>query len=375
MPYSRPTLSTLRSQVASDITSGLNTTDGLLRWSNLGILGTAVAGLAHLHYGYLDWIAKQATPYTATGEVLQAWAALKKVYPEAATYANLTVTFMGTAGTDLPAATAVSRADGVTYTTAADATVGSAGTVAVTVVADTAGTDGNAAVGTAMYLTSSVSGVQSTGAVTAIVSKGTATESDDSLRTRMLAKYQAAARGGAQSDYEVWALDATGVTRAWVNPRGAGPGTVVVYFMMDTVNSDENGFPQGTDGISSSDDRATAGNSATGDQLSVANAMYSSQPVTAMTWLCAPTASPVDFTISGISSVTSTIKTAITQAIEQVMLDAGAPLADGSYTDLSDIESAIAAISGTSGFVIEAPTANIANALGYLPTLGTITYE
>lgn len=373
MPFPRPTLTELRSQVAADINAGLKTVDGLLRFSNLGVLGTATAGLAHLHYAYLDWIAKQAVPYTATGEYLEAWAALKKIYRKAATYAQLSVTWAGTVEAPLAAGTEVTRSDGVYYVTMADAVVGAAGTVTTTIQATTAGTDSNAEVGTLMVLGSAATGIQSSGAVVAVVATGTDQETDDDLRTRMLAKYQSTARGGSASDYEEWALDIAGVTRVWVNPHGFGAGTVVVYVMLDTANAETGGFPNGTDGITSSDNRATATNTATGDQLTVATAIFADQPVSAMVYVCSPMKAPQDFVISGIT-VTDTLKASIADAIAQVMLDQGKPLTDG-QVDLSAIEAAIAAISGTAGFVIESPTANIANQIGYLPTLGTVSYE
>ena len=47
MPYPRPTLTALRQQVKTDIVSGLPPgATALLRYSNLGILGDALAGLA-----------------------------------------------------------------------------------------------------------------------------------------------------------------------------------------------------------------------------------------------------------------------------------------------------------------------------------------
>lgn len=373
MPYQRPALSDLRAQVRSDITAGIKTVDGLLRFSNLAIIGDSVAGLSHLHYGYLAWIAKQATPYTATDEFLEAWAALKEVYREAATFAQLQVQFLGTTGKPLPAGSEVSRSDGVLYTTTAEAKATSAGVVSVTVLASASGTDSNADVGTQMTLTSAVSGIQSTGATTATLALGTAIETDDSLRTRMLEAYQAQARGGAEDDYKVWALNATGVTRAWVNRLGAGPGTVVVYVMFDTVNAANNGFPTGTNGLSAQDSRGTVASIATGDLLTVADTVFTSQPVTPLVYLCSPIPDPVDFTITGLASSTTATRTAIAQAIAQVMQDEGSPLTD-TVVDLSSIESAIGAIAGTSGFVITAPTGNLVSALGYLTTLGEVTY-
>ncbi|MBI6944195.1 baseplate J/gp47 family protein [Pseudomonas putida] len=372
MPFPRPTLTELRAQVAADINAGLKTVDGLLRFSNLGVLGTAAAGLAHLHYAYLDWIAKQAVPYTATDEYLEAWAALKAVYRKPATYGQLSVTWAGTVGRVLPAGTEVARSDGVYYMTMADATVNAAGLVTATVQAKDAGTAGNAEVGSLMTLGSAVDGVQSAGAVVAIVTTGADQELDDDLRTRMLAKYQSTARGGADSDYIEWALEVAGVTRAWVNPRGFGAGTVVVYVMLDSANAAANGFPSGSDGIATLDNRANHANSATGDQLTVANAIYATQPVTPMVYVCSPIASPVNFTISGLTAST-VLKAAIAQAIAQVFLDEGEPLA-GSQVNLSSIEAAIAAITGSSGFVISTPDGNLANQVGYLPTLGAVSY-
>ena len=91
MPFIRPTLTDLRNQVTQDIASGFPGADPLLRFSNLNITGVAQANMANLHYGYLDWIAKQAVPFTATDEYLEGWAALKDIYRQAATSASGTV--------------------------------------------------------------------------------------------------------------------------------------------------------------------------------------------------------------------------------------------------------------------------------------------
>ena len=66
-------LTDLRSMVSADIVSGLPNGQALLRYSNVRVLGDAQAGLAHLHYGFLDGIARDAVPWTARGEYLAAW--------------------------------------------------------------------------------------------------------------------------------------------------------------------------------------------------------------------------------------------------------------------------------------------------------------
>lgn len=376
MPFVRPTLSDLRSQVASDITGGLKTVDGLLRFSNLKILGDALAGLGHLNYGYLDWIARQACPYTATGEFLEGWAALKKVYRKAATAGSGQVTFAGTAGKVIDAGTEVVRSDGATFSVAASATVTAAGTAVVTVTADTAGDEGNTPVGSLMTLGSSIAGIGSSGAVTAVITGGADQEQDDSLFERTLEAYQNTPNGGSKTDYVEWAKEVSGVTRAWCNPNGFGAGTVVVYAMLDDANAVYNGFPQGTNGISANDNRVTAGSLAAGDQLTIANVVFALQPVTALVYVCSPIAKTINFTISGLTNASTTTRAAIKAAIAEVFLEYGSPApADTAQVPLSAIESAIAAIAGTEGFVITSPAANLANTLGYLPILGTITYS
>lgn len=64
----------------------------------MGVLADVDAGMAHLHYGYLDYIALQATPATATDEYLAAWAALKGIYRKPATAAQGKIQLTGRAG-------------------------------------------------------------------------------------------------------------------------------------------------------------------------------------------------------------------------------------------------------------------------------------
>jgi uncharacterized phage protein gp47/JayE len=111
---------------------------------------------------------------------------------------------------------------------------------------------------------------------------------------------------------------------------------------------------------------------ATGDQLTVANAIISLQPVTALVYACAPINNAVNFTLTGTASWSTTTKNAVSAAISGVFLSNGSP---GGTINMSDIESAIGAVSGTAGFVITSPVGNIANATGNLPVLGTVTFN
>ena len=91
MPYPRQTLTALRASAMQDITaSDLPNADGFLRRAVLRVIAWVLAGFAYLHDGYLDWISLQSTPFTATGEYMEGWAALAPtpVLREAPTFAS-----------------------------------------------------------------------------------------------------------------------------------------------------------------------------------------------------------------------------------------------------------------------------------------------
>ncbi len=377
MPYPRKTLTELKAQVASDIQSALPGSDPLLRFSNLRITGVAQANLANDQLGYLDWISKQAVPFTATDEFLYGWGALKNVRPAAAVVAdNGQVTFSGTGGT-IPDRAPLVRGDGTTFTVQGAVTI-SGGSAVVNASADVAGAAGNTAVSSVMTLGTAIAGINSKGAVTTAFTNGADAETQDEFRTRMLGVYADPPQGGAVADYLGWALAAPGVTRAWCQPLGMGVGTVVVYVMMDQTEAAYNGFPQGTNGVAAADPR---GVTAIGDQLAVADYIFPLRPVQALVYVVAPVANPVDFTISGLSGASSTVKTAIAAAFGGVCTQnpilAGVSKVNGvvTYTvDLADFVAALGSVPGASAGLITSPVANITSSLGQLPAVGTITY-
>ncbi|MDA8230140.1 MAG: baseplate J/gp47 family protein [Magnetospirillum sp.] len=371
MPYLRPSLSQLRVQVAQDI---LAASDGLLlRFGNMKVTGDAQAGLANLHYGYIDYIAKQAVPFTAEGEFLEGWAALKGVVRKAPTSASGAVTFSNaTPGAQIPAGAGLVRPDAVTARVTVGGTVSSGGAVTVTAAIDAdptgqAGAFGDTAAGTPMTLAQAIVGIPATGSVSTAFTGGADLEPDDSLRSRMLQAYAAPGEIGTGAQYEEYALGVPGVTRAWAVPKGFGVGTVVVYVMLDTAEAANNGFPVGTNGVASAE--SSRGTVATGDQLMVANAIYGQQAVTALVYVVAPTAYPVDFTIQGWSAFTAAQQSAVEAAIAALFVTNGSP---GGAIDLRDIEAAINAVAGLPPWVIQAPAGNVVCPTGSLPTAGSV---
>ena len=375
MPFQRPTLTQLRQQAAADFTSNLAGADGLLRFSNLLVTSTVLAGMANQHFGYLDWIAMQAVPFTSTDEYLLAWAGLKNVNLLDPTFASGSFTATGTNGVTIPAGTTVVRGDSFAYTTNIDATV-SGGSVTVVCTAVTSGEAGNCASGTILSISPGVTGINSTGSAANAFTGGADLETMDSLRSRMLEAFQNPPQGGAVQDYVNWSLQLNGVTRVWPLRNGQGLGTVVVYFMMDVVESAYNGFPQGSNGVATNETRDIA---ATGDQLALANYLYPLQPVTALVYAVAPAPAAQNFTIAGLTPNTTAMKSAVSAAIEDCFFRKGAPCsADGSTGGgrvyMADIQASITAIPDIVDFIITSPTTDIVTTTGQLPTLGTITW-
>lgn len=395
MPYSRPTLTDLRNQIWTDITTSLSFVVSLLQKAVLKIVGSALAALVFGLYGYLDWIAKQAVPWTAEDEYLAAWGALKNTYQKAATQTILKGQFTGTNGTPIAAGTLITRADNFTYATTSDPIVWSGSTVTVTMKAVTAGAAGNCDVNTAVTLASAIPGIQSSGTVSTVVTSGADVEKQEDFSGRVMQAFQQPVQGGDRDDYVTWAEQVSGVTRAWCAPNGFGPGTVVVYFMMDNAEASHSGFPQGTNGVSQYDagpGGAPRDTPATGDQLTVADAIVTSQPVTALVYSCSPIENQVGFTIAGVSD--ATVRTNISTALADLFIREGTPGgtrdADGTAggtVDLSDVNSEIGSVSGSGGYIINSITStvggvttpypansNITNGTGQLPVLGTVTW-
>ncbi|MCJ5817153.1 baseplate J/gp47 family protein [Klebsiella pneumoniae] len=381
MPFKRKTLSELRTENQQFMQAELEKVGALLRFGNLKVLADMDAGMAHLHYAYLDYIARQCTPFTSTDEWLAGWMALKQAYRKAATAARSPeAQIKGTSGRTLDAGAVINRADGYQYTTDAGVTIGSSGTATVAVTAvlpDIAedvtggGSLGNADAGTILTLDANVSGIESTVTLIQPATGGADIEDEEDFRQRGLLLFQNPPQGGSDTDYRKWALAVSGVTRAWVRRRGMGPGTVVIYIMCDGNDKTNHGFPVGTDGVSQLEEWGAV--KATGDQGRVADYMYPLAPVTSLNYICSPTELVIDFEISGISDASSTTTAAIADAIDSVLFESADPLGTGKIY-LSDLNRAIGDVSGTAGFILVSPSANIEPGIGEMAVRGEVNY-
>jgi uncharacterized phage protein gp47/JayE len=368
MPFARPTLTALRDQSIEDITtSGVPGLTGLLRNAVLRVLAWCMAGLAYSVYGYADWIARMGVPFTAESEYLYAWAALIGIYPKEATAATGAATFTGNPDTVLPSGNNLTRQDGTPYVTTADGIVDTSGNVTVPIEALVLGALTNCDAGTPISLATPIPGINSGGITSGPTVGGADQEGDEALRSRMLAKYRAPPQGGAATDYVIWALEVPGVTRAWVVGGGYGPGSVVVYPMLDDAQAAHGGFPQGTDGSAVEEVRAPT---ASGDQLFVAEHLFPVQPVTTLVYVAAPIPFPIDVTLEGLDPDTEDMRAQIVAALNDAFLVIGEV---NGVVWPSQLYEAILAVPGIVHFTMLLPNDAIQATPSGLPVLGTLT--
>jgi uncharacterized phage protein gp47/JayE len=248
IPWSTPTLKTVRSLVRDAIRGNLPGADASIPNSVLRVMSDAMGALCHLTLQYVDWLARQLMPDTAETEWLDRHGDIWLTNADGSTGRKLptlaqgTVTFTGTTGAVVPIGTQLTYGTNVSYETIElEVTIG-AGPSEGTVRALDPGTIGNRIDGDTLGV--SVPPVNVDAAATVIrVDGGTDEETDDELRLRVLERIRAPPMGGDAEDYINWALRVPGVTRAWSYPLEQGIGTVTVRFMMDDLRAENDGFP------------------------------------------------------------------------------------------------------------------------------------
>lgn len=365
MPFARPTLTALRNQAVEDImTSGVPGLDGLLRNAVLRVLAWVMSGLAYSVYGYLDWISREAVPFTATDEFLYAWAALVGIYQKDSSPSTGSAQFTGTAGLVLPSGTALTRQDAVPYTTTADGTVDDTGVLVVPIICAVNGAATNCDAGIPIGIDTPIAGINGGGITATPLTGGADQETQDELRTRMLFRYAQPPQGGAATDYIGWALEVPGCTRAWIQSSG---GQVQVYPMFDVANASDGGFPQGTDGCALEE---TRGPTASGDQLNVAEHIWPVQPVTALVFVAAPVPMPIDITIANLNPSTVEMEASILASLQDAFLVIGEV---GGTVYPSQLYAAISATPGVVVFDMTIPAAPVTAPAGALPTMGNLS--
>lgn len=350
MAFVRPTLAKLISRAKSDIETRLPGADAQLRRTVENVLARVVAGAAHGLHGHLVWAARQLMPDTAVDELMVRWASIWGLERVPATKATGTVSITGVTSTICPADTLWQTGDGIIYVQDADVTI-SAGVGTIAVTAQEAGADGNQDAGVALTLVNAVAGIDSDGTVDAGgLDDGFDQESLEDLLDRLLLRLQTPPSGGGPGDYERWALEVPGCTRAWQRANANGAGTVALYFVQD--NDPSTIIPDA------------------GEVAAMQTYIDDRAPVTADPTVYAPVAKLLDMTIT-ITPDTVAVREAAVAELEDLLLREGEP---GGTIYLSQLNEAISIAPGEIDHTIISPVADVTHAGNEIPILGTITW-
>lgn len=344
MPFETPSLPVLVDRTQSDLASDT------LRRSDAQVLARTLAGTAYGLYGYLDWIAEQILPDRADEETLERIAQLRLTQPRnPAQSASGTASFPAVAGAVVDAETVLQAADGRTYRVTTNVTT-VAGLNTAAVEAVDAGTLGNADAGLVLTLVQPVAGVTNSFTVLAPgLTGGIAQESIESLRARVIRSYRVIPHGGSAADYETWALEVPGVTRAWCRGNYVGPGTVGLFVMRD---GDTEPVPSPA-------------------RLAEVKAYIDPlRPVTAELYVLAPVEVPVAYSIHPVPDTTAVRAAIQAQLIDLHDREAGL----GETLLLTHIAQAISGASGETDHDLVSPVADVPAGINQLLTFGGITW-
>ncbi|MDR1519737.1 MAG: baseplate J/gp47 family protein [Planctomycetota bacterium] len=354
MPFDRPTLQQIDDRIRNDIAGRMrinNTarTASLFRRSVVAVLSRVYAGSCHLLYGFLAWLARQRFAHSMEGEFLDAEGLTYALPRKPADFAVGQAVFSGADGATIPAGTLCQNDDRRQYRVAA-AIPAAGGTGAATFQAVEAGAGGNLQPGSALRLVTPIAGVQ--GGLTVGVDGfrgGVDMEGDDSYRERILDRKREPPHGGSKHDYEQWALQVPGVTRAWCLPLRMGEGTVGLMFARD-----------GDASILPAEEQCRE----------VFDHIEPLRPVTAKVYVFPPVEKPVDITVK-LSPDAASNREAVVAELRDFVIREGAP---GVTLRVSRISEAISSAVGEHHHYLEMPANDIPVAENELPVLGLVTF-
>lgn len=351
MPYIPPTLQQCVEKARQDFQANLPGSNAWLFPNNVAVSAKVMGGLIWSGFRFLTWISKQILVTTCSRDYLYMHGAELGVTPKVATPSSGGIQVTGTVTLLIPTGTLFQRQDGLQILSTADAVIPPGGVVTVQGQTTVNGAMTNTIAGTP--LTCALAGV--TSATSLGVVGGSDAESVEAYRQRVLYKKRNPPHVGSPSDYIQWATAYPGVTRAWVSRAQFGPGTVGIYFMMDTTYS--NGIPTGA------------------DVNNLANYLSALAPADASLTVLAPTALPVTITIASLRPYTASVRQAITDELtgmfqRRASVDPLHPL----IFYRSWIDEAVSRATGEDAHDLNVPAADITVPAMSIAILGPVVY-
>jgi len=241
VPFSIPTLKRVKALVRETLVSALADGGPILRVSVESVFGDAIGGLQYLFLERLRILWTQLWPDTAKERWLDRIASIWGIYRKEPGPSAGRVGLTGVEGTVVPAGTVIESSGGFQYVTSDEVTI-LGGEASVEVTSETSGAETNQDVGVELSVAAEIAGLDAAAVVKlgelgeqGIIG-GVDIESDEDLRARLLLRIREPGSGGSEADYVQWALEVSGVTRAWAFSNTDGPGTVLVLAANDSAD-------------------------------------------------------------------------------------------------------------------------------------------
>ncbi len=347
-----------RSEILARIRAAVRLELGIdpLRRSVEYALMRAQMGQSSDQYGYLSYIFRQLFPDTADEFYFWRWAGVYGVDQKAATAWTGTATATGTPGAVVPASRTFTRGDGATFTlTNGPVTLDGGGEGALELEADAAyaGSDSNLEDGQTLQFASPVLNIDPSITITDTTHTGSDIEDAVDGLARLLQHLRTPPSGGGPGDYERWALEVAGVTRAWEYANLEGPNTVSVAFVRDDDGTGAAIIPD------------------SGERAVVLAHLQEVAPITVTVYVIELSALAVDVTVSGLTPDTSAVRTAIETSLADFFSREPEP---GTTIALSRLDSAISNADGEVSHTMTVPASAVTSTTAQMPILGAVTY-
>jgi uncharacterized phage protein gp47/JayE len=285
---------------------------GLNAWlwpNNIGPTAKVIGGESWNLFNRLDFVGSQAFALFAVGKYLDFHGSEINIIRKTATPAvgNVVITTTAALSVSGNPPAQFQRGDGVIFFASAAASINGAGNLSVPVIGPAA-LSSNTQAGAPMTIVAGVSGPGASLAPTVAVdsnglSGGNDVEADGPPKTSDLSTYRGRIlfrkrnppMGGAPADFVVWAGAVQGVTRVFVEPLFAGPGTVRIFPLFDGL------FPGGVPDAA---------------HIALVTAPLDLvQPAAASVAVVAATPQPISITIANLNPPTSAAQAAVTAEI------------------------------------------------------------
>lgn len=224
--YENQTYEVIMARLLNNVSSDIDKSEGSFIWD---ALSPAAIELAQAYIA-IDLAINQSFIVTSTGAYLDRGTAEMGVSRIVASYAVGNVTLTGMTGTIIPSGTLLATTQGTQFRTTVDATIGTEGTITVSIKAVVAGGNGDLPGGTITVIPVVVSGLISVNNATATYG-GENEETDEELRIRYFTEISQRSEAGNVAQYEKWATEYAGIGRSKVFPLWNGANTVKVSIL------------------------------------------------------------------------------------------------------------------------------------------------